>query len=158
MKWGNVLSYFDKFDKCDEIRKTIISALKTSSYLSSKGMSDSEAEKRYFTTLTRINKYYRKHFMKEILNQSKALHENTEGFSEEEWKAHQNTFYSVAKIPRNIVEISKVIFTARNNSSHDIDQNDNVDISGLTLLASAYAFLELARYKQDQENKERNSK
>lgn len=157
MKWGNVLSYFDKYDKCNEIRKTIISALKTSSYLSSKGMSDSEAEKRYFTTLTTINKYYKRYFRKEIDGQTNELFKKkTKGLSEKDWQAIKNAFYSTAKIPRNIVEISQTILTARNNPSHDVDQNDNVDVSGLTLLASAYAFLEIARFWQDREEKDNN--
>ena len=78
-------------------------------------------------------------------------------------KNFENKWYKTATISRNIIEISDIILQTRNNCVHQRDQKHinevcGVDVCGLSVLACAYALLEITRFWQDCEEKDKENK
>ena len=74
------------------------------------------------------------------------------GFWDLDWNERvklENDWYTTATIPRNIIDVSRVIRKCRNVCEHNDAPDVNVDMSGLTVLVCAYALLEITRFWQD---------
>ena len=153
-KWGKVLAYYDKTEIGPDARRSIVEALKINALVSSRDQSYTDTICLYDRLITEIKKYYEKLFGPVIQKQNTELYkfQKEKGFWDLEWSEQiklENDWYMTARIPRNIIEVSRVIRKCRNVCEHNDVPEVNVDMSGLTVLVCAYALLEVTRYWQD---------
>ncbi len=153
-KWGRVLAYYDKSEIGPDARRSIVEALKVNALVGSRDQSYTDTIYLYDRLITEIKKYYEKLFGSVIQKQNAALYKFKEekGFWDLDWNEQvklENDWYTTAIIPRNIIEVSRVIRKCRNACEHNDVPDVNVDMSGLTVLVCAYALLEITRFWQD---------
>lgn len=170
-KWGKVLSYYDKFHEGYKFRRKIVSALTSDSIISSKLLSEQELQDLYCHIVEDLDNFHKNHFYDDIFAQKQALENDWNAALQKarskqqriSQKKFENKWYKTAKISRNIIEISEIIPQTRNNCVHQRNQKHinevcGVDVCGLSVLACAYALLEITRFWQDCEEKDKENK
>ncbi len=146
LKWNNILSFYNRYDNAQAIKQTIINALKSNTQTSGDSCS---------ALVHQLDTYYAHLFEKRILKQIRKHDAEFAAFTggnriskqaKQEW---DNNWYSKAEIPHNIISISNIIRESRNDCEHSNEMDGNVNIGCFTVLACAYALLELARFWQE---------
>ncbi len=146
LKWDNILSFYNRYNNAQTIKQIIITALKSNIQTSRDSC---------FELVHQLDTYYSHLFEKRILKQIRehdaefATFTGGKRVSKQEKQEWDNNWYSKAEIPHNIISISNIIRESRNDCEHSNEMKENVNVGCFTVLACAYALLELTRFWQE---------